>query len=99
MVKLTSLYKTPPDIELFEKHYFNDYLPLVRKINGLVKVETTRFSGLQGGDTKYYMMDEMYFENMDRLNEAMGSPEGKRASRELMNFAQNFVVLLYGDVY
>jgi uncharacterized protein (TIGR02118 family) len=98
MVKLTSLYKTPPDTELFEKHHFNDYLPMVRTIKGLVKVETTRFWGLQSGDTKYYMMDEIYFENTDQMNESMASPEGKRAIRELMNFAQNFVVLTYGEV-
>jgi uncharacterized protein (TIGR02118 family) len=98
MVKLTALYKTPPDTELFEKHYFSVYLPLVQNISGLIKIETTRFSGLQTGDEKYYMMDEMYFENMDSLNTAMGSAEGIKASRELMNFVQNFAVLLYGEV-
>ena len=98
MVKLTTLYKTPPDTELFEKHYFSVYLPLVKAIKGLVKAETTRFSRLQIEESRYYLMDELYFEDMDKLNEAMGSPEGRRASRELMNFAQDFVVLLYGEV-
>jgi uncharacterized protein (TIGR02118 family) len=98
MVKLIGLYKTPPDIELFEKHYFSTYLPLVKAIKGLIKTEITKFAGLRGEDSKYYMMDELYFENMDKLNESMGSPEGRTASRELMNFAGDFIVLIYGDV-
>ena len=98
MVKLIALYKTPADIVQFEKHYFEVHMPLVEKIPGLLKSELSMLSGLPGQESKFYMMAEMYFDNMDRLNEGMASPEGKAAGRDLMSFAKEYVVMLYGEV-
>jgi len=98
MVKLIALYKTPADIEQFEKHYFEVHMPLVEKIPGLIKTELSKLSGLPGQESKFYMMAEMYFDNMDRLNEGMASQEGKAAGRDLMSFAKEYVVMMYGEV-
>ena len=98
MVKLIALYKTPADIVQFEKHYFEVHMPLVEKIPGLLKSELSKLSGLPGQESKFYMMAEMYFDNMDRLNEGMASPEGKAAGRDLMSFAKEYVVMMYGEV-
>jgi uncharacterized protein (TIGR02118 family) len=98
MVKLIALYKTPAEIEEFEKQYFETYTPLVEKIPGLLKSEVAKLSGLQGQESTFYMMTEMYFEDMDRLNEAMASAEGKAAGRNLMNFAKDYAVMFYGEV-
>ena len=98
MVKLIALYKTPADIEQFEKHYFEIHMPLVEKIPGLLKSEAAKLLGLPGQESKFFMMAEMYFEDMDKLNEGMASPEGKATGRDLMSFAKDYVVLMYGDV-
>ena len=98
MVKLIALYKTPADIVQFEKHYFEVHMPLVEKIPGLLKSELSKLSGLPSQESKFYMMAEMYFDNMDRLNEGMASPEGKAAGRDLMSFAKEYVVMMYGEV-
>lgn len=98
MVKLVALYKTPDDVEAFEKHYFEEHMPLVSKIPGLIKSEVARLSPMPGQETKYYMITEMYFENLDKLNEGMGSPEGKAAGRDLMGFAKNYVVMMNAEI-
>ncbi len=98
MVKLVALYKTPADIEDFESQYFGTHMPLVSKIPGLLKTEVSKLSGLPGQDSKYFMMAEMYFEDMDKLNEGMASAEGKAAARNLMSFAKEYVIMFYGDV-
>jgi uncharacterized protein (TIGR02118 family) len=98
MVKLIALYKTPADIEQFEKHYFEVHMPFVEKIPGLLKTELSKLSGLPGQESRFFMMAEMYFDNMDSLNEGMASPEGKAAGRDLMGFAKEYVVMMYGEV-
>ena len=97
MVKLVALYRTPADIENFEKLYFETHIPLVSKIPGLIKTEISRLHGMTGQESRYYMLAEMYFEDMEKLNEGMASPEGKSSARNLMGFAKDIVELLYGE--
>ncbi|MCB0721957.1 MAG: EthD family reductase [Ignavibacteriae bacterium] len=97
MTKLVALYKTPPDKELFDKKYFEEHLPLAGKMPGLVRTEVTKLKSL-GADEKYYLQAEMYFDDMDSLNAAMGSPEGKAAASNLMSFAKELVVMMIGEI-
>ena len=98
MVKLVALYKTPEDAEYFDNLYFNQHLPLAKKMPVLIKCEVSKLKGIGESDQKFYMQAEMYFEDMDKLNSAMASPEGKAAARNLMNFAKDYVVMYFGDV-
>ena len=101
MVKLVALFKKLSDTEAaeaFEKHYFDVHMPLVAKIPGLVKSEVAYCKGLPGMETKYHLMTEMYYENMDDLNAGMASPEGKAAGRDLMSFAKDYVEMMLGEV-
>lgn len=98
MVKLIALYRKPADIDQFEKHYFEVHMPLVAKIPGLLKSEVARLKGLPGQDSKYYMITEMYFENLDSFNAGMASPEGKATGKDLMGFARDYVDMLIGNV-
>ncbi len=98
MVKLIALYRKPADIEVFEKHYFEVHIPLVEKIPNLLKAEVSKLKGFAGPEYKYYMIAEMYFENMDKLNEGMASPEGKASGRDLMGFAKDIVEMSVAEV-
>lgn len=98
MVKLIAMYKTPSDITEFEKHYYEIHMPLIEKMPGLLRTEVSKISGMPGQESKYHMMAEMYFENMDKLNESMASPEGKAAGKDLMSFAKDYVIMMFGEV-
>jgi uncharacterized protein (TIGR02118 family) len=98
MVKLIALYKTPADAEAFDKHYNEVHMPLVAKIPGLIKSEVSKLKVLPGTTADFYMMTEMYYENMDSFNAAMGSAEGKASARDLMNFAKGNVEFYLGKV-
>jgi uncharacterized protein (TIGR02118 family) len=98
MVKLIAMYKTPSDTEEFEKHYNEIHMPLIEKMPGLLRTEVSKISGMPGQESKYYLMAEMYFENMDKLNESMASPEGKAAGKDLMSFAKDYVIMMFGEV-
>jgi uncharacterized protein (TIGR02118 family) len=98
MVKLVALYKIPENIEDFEKHYFEIHMPLVEKMPGLLKSEVSKLSPIPGAENKYHMMAEMYFEDMDKLNESMASAEGRAAGKDIMGFAKDYVFMLLGEV-
>ena len=98
MVKSVAMYKTPSDLEMFEKHYFEKHMPLVEKIPGLIRSEVSKLKVLPGTESQYFMMAEMYYDDMDAFNAAMGSPEGKASARDLVNFAKDNVDFFLGKV-
>ncbi|HTP10775.1 MAG TPA: EthD family reductase [Anaerolineae bacterium] len=99
MVKLIALYKMPADVDVFEQHYAQIHIPLVEKIPGIRKTEWTRFLASPQGAAPYYMMYEMYFDDMESYKAAMRSDENKAAGRDLMSFAKDIVTLLVADTY
>lgn len=99
MVKLIALYKKPADVQAFEEHYANVHLPLIEKIPGLRKTELSRITGAPRGEAPFYMMYEMYFDDMDAYNRAMASEENKAAGKDLMSFARDIVTLMIADAY
>jgi|ERR1041385_6769933 uncharacterized protein (TIGR02118 family) len=98
MVKLIALYRKPTDVELFDKHYYDTHIPLIKKVPGLRKLEITKITGAPIGETKYHVMAEMYYDSVDAMNAANASPEGKASARDLMSFAADVVTLFFGEV-
>lgn len=99
MIKLTVLYGHPVDPTAFEAYYFNKHMPLVAKMHGVVKAETTKFmSAADGGKPAHYRMAELYFTSPEELQKAMGSPEGAATSADLVNFASGGLTILVGVV-
>jgi uncharacterized protein (TIGR02118 family) len=98
MVKLIALYRTPEDVQAFDAHYDGIHLPLIRKTPGLRKLEVTRIDGSPIGESKYHLMAEMYYDNLDAMNAANASPEGRAAGKDLMGFARDVVTLFFGEV-
>ena len=99
MIKLIALYKRPADTEAFEQHYATVHIPLVEKIPGLRKTEWTRITATPTGEAPYYMMYEMYFDDMNAYKAAMKSEENKAAGKDLMSFAKDIVTLMIAESY
>ena len=99
MVKLIAMYKKPNDTEAFEEHYANIHMPLVEKIPGLRKTELSRITGAPGGEAPYYLIYEMYFDDMDAYKVAMKSDENRAAGKDLMSFAADIVTMMIADSY
>jgi uncharacterized protein (TIGR02118 family) len=98
VVKLVALYKKPADVNAFERHYREIHAPLARKMPGLKRMEVCRFTGSPGGEAKFYLMAEMYFEDMGALKAALGSPEGKAAGKDVMSFAGDLIHMMFAEV-
>lgn len=99
MIKLIALYKKPADVEAFEQHYTQIHIPLIEKIPGIRKTEWSRITASPTGEAPYYMLYEMYFDNIEAYKVAMKSEENRIAGKDLMSFAKDIVTLMIADAY
>ena len=97
MAKLVALYKKPENPADFDDKYFNTHIPLANKIPGLKKCEVSRIEGSPMGESEYYLMAELYFENMDALKAGMSSPEGRESGKNLMSFAKDVTYMMFAE--
>lgn len=96
--KLVALYSEPENRAEFDRKYFETHVPLAEKMPGLQSLDVVRFeNNLMGKELPYYMMATLTFDNQDALNAAMGSPEGKAAGANLMEFAGRYVTFLTAE--
>jgi uncharacterized protein (TIGR02118 family) len=98
MAKLIALYKHPENKEEFDNHYFNVHAPITAKIPGLREMKVTKITGSpMGGEGKYYLTCEMYYDSLEALQQGLRSPEGKASGKDLMGFARDLVTLMIGE--
>ncbi|WP_447005521.1 EthD family reductase [Saccharothrix isguenensis] len=87
MVKYVALYRKPADVEAFDEAYFTSHLPLVEQTPGLLRAEVAKVSrvfvpGFLGANEPH-LVAEMYFESMQAMKDAFGSPEWQAAGANL----------------
>jgi len=98
MIKMVALYRKPENPGEFDRRYFEEHLPLARKMPGLRKLEVAKMSGAPQGETPYYMIAELYFDNMEALKTAMASEQGRAAAKDVMSFAKGIVEMMFAHV-
>lgn len=98
MVKLIAVYEKSVDVAAFERHYREIHCPLAMKLPGLKKCELGWVRASLGGEPRYHLVAELFFENRAALEIALNSPEGKAAAKDVMSFAGDRVHLMVADV-
>ena len=98
MMKLTVLYGPPTDTAAFDRHYGDVHAPLAKKIPGIVRFEAGKVTTLDGSDSPYYLMAQLWFEDMAAFGAGMGSPEGAAAAADIANFASGGATTLLTEV-
>jgi uncharacterized protein (TIGR02118 family) len=98
MFKMIALYKQPQDAAEFDRQYFQEHLPLAMKMPGLKRSEVSKINGSPMGQSEYYLIAEMYFDDMESLKAATSSAEGKAAAKNLMSFAKDIVTMMFAEV-
>jgi uncharacterized protein (TIGR02118 family) len=102
MTTLTAIYKAPENKQDFDTHYNDVHSPLVKQMEGIRKIELTRFKKMITPPTSAiaeqpHIMCVMHFDNKDALNAAMQSPGGMAAAKDLMGFAGPLVSMIIGE--
>jgi uncharacterized protein (TIGR02118 family) len=99
MIQLTVLYGQPHDSAAFDRHYQQTHAALAQKIPGLKGYVTNKPAALNPQElSPYYLIADLYFENMAALQAALQSPESQAAAGDLQNFATGGATLVVGEV-
>jgi uncharacterized protein (TIGR02118 family) len=84
------IYRTPKDIEAFDRHDFGVHVPLAKTVPGLRKYEvsdgliTTRI-----GAAKIHRIGTLHFDDLGAIERAFASAEGKAAAADRRLFASD----------
>lgn len=99
MVKLVVLYRKPADTEraAFDKAYFETHVPLAKKIPNVRRMEISRITGAPRGESEFYLIAELYFDDKAALDAAMASPENMEAGKNLMSFARGLGTFMFAE--
>ena len=80
--KLFVCYPHPRDARVFETAYSEEHIPMAGPIlagAGAEKVVLTRLTDSPLGKPHFYRIAEIHFPSMDKLTQALGSPEVQKA--------------------
>src|SRR5579875_3019681 len=94
MVKLVALDKRPEDVETFERIYFGEHIPLTEKMPGLRRLEINRVTGAPRGESDYYLIASLYFDDAEAMNKSMASEESRAAARVLRDLGAEVSMML-----
>jgi uncharacterized protein (TIGR02118 family) len=77
-VKLVVIYPRPSDLDVFEKVYQEEHVPLaVAKLSGKTKIVATKILGSPQGTPPFYRIAEVHFPSMQALEACAASDGGK----------------------
>ena len=99
MVKATALYGHPEDPAAFEEYYANTHVPLVEKVPNLQRFEAAKIVATpDGSEPPYHRIAELYFEDMEQMQDSLASDEGQAMVADLQNFATGGVTIFFSEI-
>lgn len=98
MVKLIVLYAHPEDKAAFDERYRKQHIAIAKKLPGLRRYEMSWVKGSPGGEPRYHLVAELYFDDMQALKAALKSPEGGAAGQDAMSFAGKIIHMMTAEV-
>lgn len=100
MFKLVTLYRRVDD-EISLDNFFNDvHLPLAESLPGLRKRELARVMSKPGGESRFYLMFELYFDSEEAWLEGLETKAGVDLMRELLPWAEaRIITWFYAETY
>ena len=88
MARMVVIYRTPKDVEAFDRHYFEIHVPLAKKIPGLRKYEISDGPiATPVGTSDVYLIGTLHFDDLAAIQTAFASPEGQAAGADRRRFA------------
>jgi uncharacterized protein (TIGR02118 family) len=95
--KIIVLFGKPTDPQLFDKQYWDDHVPMAKKMPGLRKYTVHKVVSAPRGEPAFYQVVELEFDNMDSLKNAIASQAGKDSGRHGVKIATGGMTFLYAE--
>lgn len=88
MARMIVIYRTPENVEAFDRHYFDIHVPLARKIPGLRKYEVSHGPiATPVGNPGVHRIGTLYFDDFAAIETAFASAQGQAAGADRRLFA------------
>lgn len=94
MHKLLVLYPEPVDPDHFRDYYVTNHLPLVTEMPGLLAWRYSFDVAATDGEAPYFAVFEADFADAAALAAGRASPQGRRVSADVANYATGGVVVI-----
>jgi uncharacterized protein (TIGR02118 family) len=78
LFKFVAIYRKVDDELALEEFFSTTHLPLAEKLPGLLKTEVSRVTGKPGGESRFHLMYELYFESADAFYDGLSSEVGRQ---------------------
>jgi uncharacterized protein (TIGR02118 family) len=98
MVKFMIIFYKPRKFDAFENTY-NDFLALIERMPDIQRRQVVTVTGGPAGESRFYRILEVYFEDYDQLKASLNSPPGQEAGGELKKFPHGSYEMIFADVY
>lgn len=100
MFKFVTIYRRVEDEEQVEAFFAQTHLPLAEQLPGLRKTVVSRITGKPGGESRYYLMYELYFATSADCYHALQSNAGLLMSHALKAWSEaKLITWFYADVW
>jgi uncharacterized protein (TIGR02118 family) len=88
MARMLVIYRTPQNLQAFDRHYFETHVPLAKKIPGLRKYEVSDGPiATPLGTSNVHRIGTLYFDDLASVKQAFASAEGQAAGADRRRFA------------
>ena len=98
MMKLTVLYGPPTDPAAFDQYFRDVHAPLAKAIPRLERFEAGTVTTLDGSESPYHWMAQIWFEDTAAFSAGIGSPKGQAAAADIAAFATGGATMLLTEV-
>ena len=95
MFKFVTIYRRVDDENALETFFSNTHLRLAEQLPGLVKTEVSRITAKPGGDSRFHLMYELYFDKPATFFQALASEAGRDLMAALKEWADARLITWY----
>ncbi len=92
MYKFVTLYRRVDDEVALEEFFSQTHLPLAEQLPGLLSREVSRISHKPGGESRFHLMFELYFDSRINFEAAMATPIGVQLIAALTPWAEAKII-------
>jgi uncharacterized protein (TIGR02118 family) len=100
MFKFVTIYRRVDDEAALDTFFSNTHLPLAEKLPGLRHREVSHIHGKPGGESRFYLMVELYFDSREDYLRALASEPGIELMQALVPWDEaRLVTWFYADSF
>ena len=100
MFKFVTIYRRVDDEPALESFFSSTHLPLAERLPGLLKSEVSRVNGKPGGESRFHLMYELYFDSSESFFQALGSESGNSLMAALKEWSDaGLITWFYCDSF